>query len=223
MLERLLEPEVMDTEEEARAYDAMDHSEVNRTFVTDFLAIWEGQGPILDAGTGTALIPIELCRQDAEAQITGVDLAESMLAVGRANIKKANLGSRIRLELQDAKKLSYRDGSFAAVISNSIVHHIPDPAPVLAEMVRVVGPGGTLFVRDLVRPENETELHTIVQTYAATANKEQRALFAHSLHAALSLDEIRALVRELGYDPGGVRRTSNRHWTWHALKGFPTA
>jgi ubiquinone/menaquinone biosynthesis C-methylase UbiE len=223
MLERLLEPEVMDTEEEARAYDAMDHADVNRTFVTDFLAIWEGQGPILDVGTGTALIPVELCRQDAEAQITGVDLAESMLAVGRANVEKAKLASRIRLVLQDAKKLSSAEDSFAAVISNSIIHHIPNPAPVLSEMVRVVRPGGTLFVRDLVRPENETELHTIVQTYAANASEEQRALFAHSLHAALSLDEIRALVRELGYDSHGVHRTSNRHWTWHALKGFPTA
>ena len=44
MLDRVLEPEVMDTEDEARDYDAMDHSQVNRVFVADFLALWNGQG-----------------------------------------------------------------------------------------------------------------------------------------------------------------------------------
>src|SRR6476620_5625595 len=63
MLPRVLEPEVMDTPEEARDYDAMDHSAVNRVFVADFLAVWDGRGPVLDLGTGTALVPIEFCRQ----------------------------------------------------------------------------------------------------------------------------------------------------------------
>ena len=68
MLPRVLEPEVMDSAEEASDYDAMDHSHVNRLFVTDFLTIWKGANPILDVGTGTAQIPIELCRQAAVEQ-----------------------------------------------------------------------------------------------------------------------------------------------------------
>src|SRR5436305_1072198 len=83
MLPRVLEPEVMDSPEEARDYDAMDHSHVNRVFVTDFLAVWRGRGPVLDVGTGTAQIPIELCRQTDAATVVGIDLAEHMLAVGR--------------------------------------------------------------------------------------------------------------------------------------------
>ncbi len=63
MLPRVLEPEVMDSPEEARDYDAMDHAEVNRVFVADFLRFWPGSGFVLDVGTGTAQIPIELCRQ----------------------------------------------------------------------------------------------------------------------------------------------------------------
>jgi len=46
MLNRVLEPEVMDTPEDARDYDAMDHSGVNRVFVADFLAVWNGRGQI---------------------------------------------------------------------------------------------------------------------------------------------------------------------------------
>src|SRR5207253_1466615 len=74
-LSRILEPEVMDSAEEARDYDAMDHSAVNRVFVADFLAVWDGARPILDLGTGTAQIPIALCRQDSRATVTAVDAA----------------------------------------------------------------------------------------------------------------------------------------------------
>ena len=214
MLPRRLEPEVMDTPEEARDYDSMDHSTVNELFAGDFRAFWNGEAPILDVGTGTAQIPIELCRQDARARVTGVDLSREMLKVGHANVASAGLPERIVLELVDAKGLPYADGSFAAVMSNSIVHHIPDPKPAIAEMIRVCKPGGTIFVRDLMRPETEELRQHLVSTHAAGANDHQRQLFADSLHAALTLDEVRSIVAGLGYDPADVRATSDRHWTW---------
>jgi ubiquinone/menaquinone biosynthesis C-methylase UbiE len=218
MLPRTLEPEVMDSAEEACDYDAMDHAAVNRAFVADFLAAWDGRSPVLDVGTGTAQIPIELCRQHAAARVTGVDLAEHMLHVGRDNVRRAGLEGCIRLECCDAKRLPHADGSFAAVISNSIVHHIPQPRAVLAQMVRVLAPRGVLFVRDLLRPEDEAALGRLVDLHAAGANDHQRQMFADSLHAALNLDEVRALVTGLGYDPAGVRQTTDRHWTWSAAR-----
>src|SRR5689334_84912 len=98
MLPRTLEPEVMDSPEEARDYDAMDHAAVNRVFVEDFLAAWDGRGPVLDVGTGTAQIPIEFCRRDPRAEVVAIDLAEEMLRVGRENVRRAGLESRVRLE-----------------------------------------------------------------------------------------------------------------------------
>ena len=142
----------MDSPEEARDYDAMDHAAVNDVFVADFLAVWDGDDPVLDVGTGTAQIPIELCRLAATARVVAIDAADSMLAVGRENVARAGLADRIELKLADAKRLPFADAAFAAVISNSIVHHIPEPAAVLAEMVRVLRPGGRIFVRDLLRP-----------------------------------------------------------------------
>jgi ubiquinone/menaquinone biosynthesis C-methylase UbiE len=219
MLERVLEPEVMDSAEEAHDYDAMDHATVNRLFVDDFLAAWEpGDNPLLDAGTGTAQIPIELCRRVDSVQVVGIDLAEHMLRVGRENVRRARLEGRIDLVLCDAKGMSARNQMFGGVISNSIVHHIPEPRRVLEEMVRVVVPGGLLFVRDLLRPPDEATLAALVDQYAAGANEHQRKMFADSLHAALTLDEIRALVKDLGFNPATVRQTSDRHWTWSARK-----
>lgn len=218
MLSRVLEPEVMDSAEEARDYDAMDHGTVNRVFVADFLAVWLGPGSILDVGTGTAQIPIELCRQSAKVQVTAIDLAEHMLAVGRENVRRAGMAERIKLERIDAKKMPFPAGSFAAVISNSIVHHISEPKQVLAEMGRITRPGGVLFVRDLLRPDDLNALNQIVRTYAGDANPHQKKMFADSLHAALSMPELREMITSLGMDPDHVRQTSDRHWTWHAKK-----
>jgi ubiquinone/menaquinone biosynthesis C-methylase UbiE len=218
MLPRVLETEVMDTAEEARDYDAMDHSAVNRVFVADFLAAWDGRNPILDVGTGTALIPVELCRAAPNAVVAAVDLAENMLALARVNVERAGFARRIKVRRENGRTLSFADGSFAAVISNSIVHHIPEPAVCLAEMWRVTSPGGRLFVRDLMRPADEATLRRLVGQYAGDANDHQRKMFADSLHAALTVDEISELVARLGADPATVRATTDRHWTWSTIR-----
>jgi len=218
MLPRILEPEVMDTPEEARDYDAMDHSAVNRVFVEDFLKVWDGANPILDLGTGTAQIPIALCRREPNARVVAIDLAEQMLLVGQENVRRAGLAERIELQRVDAKGLPFPEAAFGAVISNSIVHHIPQPAPVLTEVIRVAAPGAVLFVRDLLRPSDEMTLLRLVATYAGEANEHQKQMFADSLHAALTLDEIRHLVAALGFDPATAQQTTDRHWTWVTRK-----
>jgi ubiquinone/menaquinone biosynthesis C-methylase UbiE len=146
-----------------------------------------------------------------------------MLVVARENVNRAGLADRIRLEHTDAKRLPFDEATFGAAISNSIVHHIPEPGGVLAEVVRVVEPGGVLFIRDLLRPADEATLRHLVATYAGDANEHQQHMFADSLHAALTLAEIRALVARLGYDPEGVRQTTDRHWTWITRRSSPFA
>src|SRR5262245_50698379 len=124
MLPRVLEPEVMDSEAEARDYDAMDHSQVNRVFAADFLTFCAGaevRAPeVLDVGTGTAQIPIELCRQHGTIRVVAVDLARHMIDRACRNLDQAGLAGRVRAQLCDAKGLPFADGSFAAVMSNSI-------------------------------------------------------------------------------------------------------
>jgi len=214
MLPRVLEPEVMDSALEACDYDAMDHSTVNRVFVADFLVVARGLNPILDVGTGTAQIPIELCQQLTTAQVVAIDLAEHMLRVGRDHVRRAGLEPRLQLQCCDAKQMPFTDSSFAAVISNSIVHHIPEPFLVLKEMVRVLIPGGVIFVRDLLRPDSDVAVRQLVATYAGEANAHQRKMFDDSLRAALTLGEVQALVGKLGFASGTVQQTSDRHWTW---------
>jgi ubiquinone/menaquinone biosynthesis C-methylase UbiE len=229
MLTRVLEPEVMDTDEDAREYDSMDHAAVNTVFVADFLAAladWSLKRPVqnraaprlevLDLGAGTAQIPIELCRRRPDIRVVAVDAAESMLAVARENVAAAGLTERIELVLADAKQLPFSDESFPIVVSNSIAHHIAEPAAVLAEAVRVTAEGGLQFHRDLFRPDDETDLARLVAKYAGDATAYQRKLFSESLRAALTLEEIRSLIAGFGFAPDAVRMTSDRHWTWVA-------
>ena len=222
MLTRVLEPEVMDTYEDARDYDEMDHRVVNRLFVSDLLAFAAGSerlsGDMLDLGTGTAQIPIEFCRQCDSGRIMAVDAAIEMLEIARYNIEIASQTQRIQLAHIDAKRLPYPDGMFAVVMSNSIVHHIPEPASVLSEAVRVLMPGGLIYFRDLLRPRDDAAVTQLVNTYAADCNAHQRSLFEASLRAALSLEEVQTLVQGLGFGVDGVRATSDRHWTWGAWK-----
>ena len=222
MLERVLEPEVMDTEQEAHDYNAMDHSAVNQQFAGDLIEFAQSTGKklgdVLDMGTGTALIPIELCRQESDCRIMAIDMAVNMLELARYNIEADSMIERITLAHVDAKKLDFEDGMFDTVMSNSIIHHIPKPQSCILEMVRVTSTGGLLFIRDLMRPDSDELVNELVETYAGQENEHCRTMFDESLRAALSLAEIRDLVAVHGFDPESVQQTTDRHWTWAAIK-----
>ena len=219
MLPRILEPEVMDTPAEARDYDSMDHSAVNRVFVVDFFSAFPNfRNPVLDVGTGTAQIPIQFCLASQTIELVAIDLAYEMLLIARKNVEKAGFANRIQLEKVNGRELPYPDGQFGSVVSNSIIHHIPQPLDCFREMHRVCQRDGAMFVRDLLRPNSMSELNRLVDLHAAGANAHQRMLFANSLHAALTLSEVQEMVAEFGYPPEAVRQTTDRHWTFVATK-----
>lgn len=214
MLTRRREPEVMDSAQDAQEYDAMDHREVNQQFAQDLLAGGNLVGEVLDLGVGTAQIPIEICQQCSSCKILGIDLADSMLQLGRRRVVSVGMTDRVSLERQDAKQLKYPANRFDAVISNSIVHHIPRPDLVFEEALRVVKQDGFLFFRDLMRPATKTELNQLVKQYVGNEARHARQLFEESLWAALTVEEVRKIVVDLGFTGETVQATSDRHWTW---------
>jgi ubiquinone/menaquinone biosynthesis C-methylase UbiE len=208
----------MGTLEEAQEYDAMDHSEANQGFVEDLLATGKMARDVLDIGTGTALIPVELCQRYEDCRVMAVDFSTAMLDLARYNIEIGGLIDRINLDFADAKALPHADEYFDVVLCNGTLHHFADPLVVLRQAVRVARQGGLLFFRDLLRPKNEDELNRLLDQYAGDATERQRTMFSHSLRAALTLDEIRGAVQQVGFAPETVQATSDRHWTWIAEK-----
>ncbi|MEG4859259.1 methyltransferase domain-containing protein [Microcoleus sp. K1-B6] len=212
-MQRVLEPEVMDSLEEAIEYDSMDFTEVNAAFAQSAAALGPVFGNVLDAGTGTARIPIALCQMRPAWKLTGIDLSANMLKVGAQNVEKAGVRSQISLELIDAKAMPYPDNYFDMVISNSIIHHLPDPLPFLQEVKRVLKPQGAIFLRDLLRPEKAEIRDNLVNLYAGDCNAHQKQLFSDSLQAAFTLDEVEEMIENAGLDGLRIYESSDRHWT----------
>lgn len=212
-MQRVTEPEVMDSVQEAIEYDAMDFTEVNTDFSDRAIELGPPSGLILDAGTGTARIPILMCQQRPQWHIIGIDLAKSMLDVGQTNIEQAGLQHQIKLELVDAKQMPYPDAHFDMVVSNSIIHHLPDPLPFLQELKRVLKPNGAILLRDLLRPASKEIVDEIVERVASECNNHQKQLFRDSLHAAFTLDEVNELMQKASLEGVNVYQSSDRHWT----------
>ena len=176
-----------------------------------------GQQPlrVFDAGTGTALIPIELMRRGLQAVIKASDLADQMLVIARQNVVDGRVGRIKVIEpvLRDCKRLPDADDTYDAVMSNSIVHHIPEPHRVIAELWRVLKSSGLFFIRDLMRPDDvaDSEHHANLRRRRERAPAADVSRFPAG--RALAVKEIRKILVEIGILGDGVQATSDRHWT----------
>jgi SAM-dependent methyltransferase len=103
-----------------------------------------GEAAILDLGCGTGEIVARLAAKFPRASFTGVDLEEPHLA--RARTRNAEFGDRVRFEVADALALPYADGTFDLVVCRHVLQAVPDAAHVLAEIKRVLRPGGRMHL-----------------------------------------------------------------------------
>jgi len=103
-------------------------------------------GPALDVGTGKGLLAMALARRGLEVVSVDVNAEDSELAAALA--RDARLDSRIRFLLQDARSLPYPNASFGCAAMMDVLHHLDDARPILAEMARLVRPGGAIVAAD---------------------------------------------------------------------------
>lgn len=211
---RVPEPIWDDRRDEAEVYHAMDHTEVNRQFVADLLGGGAVGPDVYDIGAGTGLIASELCGQCDDVRVMAIDAEIEMLEIARHVIDAAGLLDRITPALGDLVSLDgFATDSADTVISNTVLHHLADPSQFFPALVRVLKPGGRLFVRDLIRPANECDLETLAARHAGGESPEATTMFTDSLRAALTLEEIRSLAGGFGIDAECIEVTSDRHWT----------
>jgi ubiquinone/menaquinone biosynthesis C-methylase UbiE len=102
---------------------------------------------VVDVGTGTGFVAAGLAGQ--AATVIGIDNSPAMLAVAAGNL--AALGvDNVQLAEAELDNLPLPDDSVDVAVANMVLHHAPDPARMLAEMARVVRPGGTIAITDEV-------------------------------------------------------------------------
>jgi phosphatidylethanolamine/phosphatidyl-N-methylethanolamine N-methyltransferase len=98
---------------------------------------------VLELGVGTG---ISLPDYDPKHRIVGIDLSRDMLDIARKRVADRKLDQVESLQEMDAGNLAFEDGSFDAATAMFVVSVVPDPDRVLAEMVRVVRPGGRVVL-----------------------------------------------------------------------------
>jgi SAM-dependent methyltransferase len=167
---------------------------------------------VLDVGTGTARIPIEICRRRRGIKMTAVDRGIGILRRAQCRVARAGLEDVVRIDQADAGALPYAGGAFDAVISNGLVHHVADRTAVLREMVRVLRPGGMLFVRDSLPRSDAETIAGILQRSCRDRDALLRSNFRSRFQGALTMTETRILVSAAGLPIEWLRPIGPRHW-----------
>jgi demethylmenaquinone methyltransferase/2-methoxy-6-polyprenyl-1,4-benzoquinol methylase len=108
---------------------------------------------ILDVATGTAGVAMALTGH-TRAQITGIDLTETMLRRGQARVAESGLSDRIALVAGQAERLPFPDESFDALTFTYLLRYVADPAATLRELARVLRPGGAIASLEFAVPDN---------------------------------------------------------------------
>ena len=111
---------------------------------------------VLDIGSGTGDVALEVLRQEPMATVTGIDPASTMLRVARDKALRRGLHMNISFETGDASALRYAAGSFERVISAFCIRNVEVREKAFAEMYRVLKPGGRAVILELTKPEKMT-------------------------------------------------------------------
>ena len=109
------------------------------------------QSVILDVASGTAGVALQLERC-AGVKVVGVDLTEAMLRQGRRRVAAAGKSSRIGLVAGRAEQLPFPDRHFDALTFTYLLRYVQDPQATLAELGRVLRPGGTMASLEFCAP-----------------------------------------------------------------------
>jgi demethylmenaquinone methyltransferase / 2-methoxy-6-polyprenyl-1,4-benzoquinol methylase len=100
-------------------------------------------GVVLDVASGTAGVALQLAARGA-GRVVGVDLTEAMLREGRRRVTAAGRDGTVRLVAGKAERLPFPDGSFDALTFTYLLRYVRDPQATLAELARVLKPGGVM-------------------------------------------------------------------------------
>lgn len=152
----------------------------------------EGEGArVLDLATGTADLAILTARVFPKVSVVGVDPSQGMLSVGRAKLAARGLDARITLEHGDAQSLPFETASFDGVTMAFGIRNVPDRPKALAEMARVVRPGGRVAILELSDPKPgpmavmaRFHIHTVVPWLGSVLSGSREYRYLHESIAA---------------------------------------
>ena len=214
-MKRILETEAMDNLQETQELDKMSQKYIyilNEAMARSALKMGVAKGKVLEIGIGPARIATRLVTYNPQFSVIGIDLSTNMLNIAKNNIKDANIDeTKIILIKSDAKKLPFKNESFDLVISQNMLHHLPDPVLMLSEINRVVKNTGAILIRDVIRPPNKLIAKIYSYILGLNYTNTMRIMYYESMLAAFSINEIKSLLNQAGLN--NIKIT--RHFLTH--------
>ena len=212
-MQRIPEPELMDAPSQAHAYAEADFSEPNALFVERALSHLEdtGCGRLLDLGCGPGDICLRFARALPGWHVTGLDAGPNMLALARKALRASGLDDRVEFVQAHlpAHPFAYH---FDAVVSNSLLHHLPDPLTLWRAIAELAAPDAFVQVMDLHRPPDRETAAALVEEHAMDEPEILRQDFYNSLLAAWTAEEVAEQLQQAGIRGLELSRPSQRHW-----------
>ncbi|MBX3001773.1 MAG: methyltransferase domain-containing protein [Caldilineaceae bacterium] len=151
---------------------------------------------LLDCGCGPGTITLGLAEVVAPGEAVGIDIIEGQLAQARQEASSRGL-TNARFKAASVYALPFDDESFDAVFSNAVLGHLGDPAAALAEMKRVLRPGGVVGIRNI-------DIDGQIYVPETTLQRKFRDLYKQMLAVNGGNAQIgrhhKALLRETGFD-----------------------
>jgi demethylmenaquinone methyltransferase/2-methoxy-6-polyprenyl-1,4-benzoquinol methylase len=108
---------------------------------------------ILDVATGTGDLAVMALKRLSPDSITGIDISEGMLAVGRKKMVAKKIDDKIKLQYGDSEQIPFKDESFDAITVAYGVRNFEDLPKGLSEMCRVLKPGGKTIILEFSKPK----------------------------------------------------------------------
>lgn len=205
----------MDSEAQTLAYAEADFDESNSLFMQRFLERFPDLSPsgrLADLGCGPGDITIRLARALPGWELTGLDAGPNMLRHARERLAVEDGVRRVRFEQAYLPDPALPSRAWNAVVSNSLLHHLPDPQSLWASIVQLGAPGAAVQVMDLLRPDSEQQAQQLVDRYADGAPAILREDFHNSLLAAYTPEEVAGQLIRAGLDRLKIETASDRHW-----------
>lgn len=160
---------------------------------------WGAGAGIVDLGCGPGNISFRLAAALPDARVLGLDGAANMVALA-AEHQQRHPGAwpqlrfeQLKLPLIDPAALG---GPFAAVVSNSLLHHLHDPQVLWQAVGQLAAPGATIYIKDLRRPASAVAADALTERHAAGAPALLRRDFRASLAAAFTAAEVEAQLAQ---------------------------
>ncbi len=207
-MKRVVEPELMEDENQAKAYAEADFSLSDHLFVESLKRHLCGFGKDIDAGTlfldlgcGPGNIAERISTTWPDSRVCGIDGSEPMLCLARKRqrekkISKNNLSYKalnIKGLVNPLNEFTY---SANVLVSNSLLHHLHDPGCLWLAIKNVCVPGAMVQIRDLRRPQSKNEAIALQQKYLSEAPDVLIRDYLASLQAAFTVDEVQIQLQE---------------------------